>query len=67
MKVVVFEALAWGALDKLPIPSLAARIEDCRRVRPDVKITVVPYGGHWIQYDQPHAINAALIDFHLQA
>ena len=56
--------MIWGAHDKLPIPSLEARAEECRRVRPDVRIAIVPDGGHWIQYDQPDPINHLLIDFH---
>jgi 2-hydroxy-6-oxonona-2,4-dienedioate hydrolase len=59
--------MIWGALDNLPIPSLAERVGECRRLRPDVRITVVPDGGHWIQYDQPDAINRLLIDFHSRA
>jgi 2-hydroxy-6-oxonona-2,4-dienedioate hydrolase len=56
--------MIWGALDKLPIPSLAARAQACRDARPDVQITIVPDGGHWIQYDRPDAVNRLLIDFH---
>jgi pimeloyl-ACP methyl ester carboxylesterase len=56
--------MIWGAHDKLPLPSLKERVEECRRVRPDVQVTVVPDGGHWIQYDQPDAVNRLLIDFH---
>jgi len=59
--------MIWGALDKLPIPSLAARAQDCREARPDVKIAIVPDGGHWIQYDRPEAVNRLLIDFHARA
>ena len=56
--------MIWGALDNLPIPSLAARAEACRAVRPDIKVAIIPDGGHWIQYDQPDAVNRLLIDFH---
>ena len=59
--------MIWGALDKLPIPSLDARIEACRQARHDVNIAVVPDGGHWVQYDQPDAINRLLMDFHRSA
>jgi 2-hydroxy-6-oxonona-2,4-dienedioate hydrolase len=59
--------MIWGAHDKLPIPSLDARIAECRQVRPDVRIAIIPDGGHWIQYDQPDAINRLLIDFHRRA
>jgi 2-hydroxy-6-oxonona-2,4-dienedioate hydrolase len=56
--------MIWGALDKLPVPSLAARADACRAARPDVRIVIVPDGGHWIAYDQPNAVNRLLIDFH---
>jgi len=57
-------SMIWGALDKLPIPSLAARADACRQARPDVRIAIVPAGGHWIQYDRPDAVNRLLIAFH---
>jgi 2-hydroxy-6-oxonona-2,4-dienedioate hydrolase len=56
--------MIWGARDTLPIPSLEERVAECRRLRPDVRITIVPDGGHWIQYDRPDDINRLLIDFH---
>ena len=56
--------MIWGALDNLPIPSLAARADACRVARPDVQIAIIPDGGHWIQYDQPDAVNRLLIGFH---
>ncbi len=59
--------MIWGALDKLPVPSLAARVEACRRVRPDVTVSIIADGGHWIQYDKPEAVNRLLIDFHDRA
>jgi 2-hydroxy-6-oxonona-2,4-dienedioate hydrolase len=58
--------MIWGARDNLPIPSLAARVEACRKARPDVSISVIPDGGHWVQYDQSDAVNRLLIDFHLR-
>jgi 2-hydroxy-6-oxonona-2,4-dienedioate hydrolase len=59
--------MVWGALDTLPIPSLTARAVACRAARPDVRITIIPNGGHWIQYDRPDAVNRLLIDFHAGA
>ena len=56
--------MIWGALDNLPLPSLAARAEACREARPDARIAIIPDGGHWIQYDQPDAVNRLLTDFH---
>lgn len=56
--------MIWGERDPLAIPSLAARAESCRQVRPDVRIAIVPGGGHWIAYDRPDAVNRLLIDFH---
>jgi 2-hydroxy-6-oxonona-2,4-dienedioate hydrolase len=59
--------MIWGALDNLPIPSLAARADACRAARADVRIAIIPGGGHWIQYDRPDAVNRLLIDFHRRA
>jgi 2-hydroxy-6-oxonona-2,4-dienedioate hydrolase len=56
--------MIWGERDPLAIPSLAARAESCRQARPDVRIAIVPDGGHWIAYDRPDPVNQLLIDFH---
>jgi 2-hydroxy-6-oxonona-2,4-dienedioate hydrolase len=56
--------IIWGAQDKLPVPSIAARADACRQVRPDARISVVPNGGHWVQYEQCDVVNRLLIAFH---
>ncbi len=56
--------MIWGALDVLPLPSLAARAEACRNARPDIDIAIVADGGHWLQYDRPEDVNRLLIAFH---
>jgi 2-hydroxy-6-oxonona-2,4-dienedioate hydrolase len=54
----------WGEQDKLAYPSIQVRADACRAVREDVAITVVPDGGHWIQYEQAERVNRLLLDFH---
>lgn len=56
--------MIWGAADKLAYPSIQSRAESCREVRPDIKIALVPGGGHWIQYEQAEAVNRLLLEFH---
>ena len=58
--------IIWGAADRLAYPSIQARADICRTARSDLGITVVPSGGHWIQYEQAEAINRLLLDFHGQ-
>lgn len=54
----------WGAHDRLPVPSIAARIELVRSARPDAEFHVVPDAGHWVQFEAPDAVDALLINFH---
>jgi 2-hydroxy-6-oxonona-2,4-dienedioate hydrolase len=56
--------LIWGAADKLAYPSVQSRVDSCREVRADVRIALVPDGGHWIQYEQADAVNQLLTAFH---
>jgi len=63
-RIAVPVQMIWGALDNLPLPSLAARAEECRKVRPDARIVIIPDGGHWIQHDRPDEVNRLLVDFH---
>ena len=55
--------LIWGEHDTFALPSIAARIELCRSVRPDLKAEIVPGGGHWVQYERPEVFNALLTKF----
>jgi 2-hydroxy-6-oxonona-2,4-dienedioate hydrolase len=56
--------LIWGTADKLAYPSVQSRVDRCRAVRADIKIVMVPDGGHWIQYEQAIAVNRLLMEFH---
>jgi 2-hydroxy-6-oxonona-2,4-dienedioate hydrolase len=56
--------IVWGASDKLAFPSVQARAENCCEVRPDLHIAIVPEGAHWVQYEQPEAVNQLILDFH---
>ncbi|MFC5504020.1 alpha/beta fold hydrolase [Bosea massiliensis] len=56
--------LIWGESDRLPVPSIAARIDLVRRARPDAEFHVVPDAGHWVQFEAPDAVDALLINFH---
>jgi len=56
--------IIWGANDRLPVPSIVARIELIRSARPDAEFHVVPDAGHWVQFEAPDAVDALLIDFH---
>jgi pimeloyl-ACP methyl ester carboxylesterase len=55
--------LIWGARDHLAYPSIEARANLCRGVRPDARIDIIPLAGHWVQYEQPAAFNEALLSF----
>lgn len=55
--------LIWGEQDHLAYPSIEARVELCRSVRPDAEVNVIPSAGHWVQYEQADAFNRVLSDF----
>jgi 2-hydroxy-6-oxonona-2,4-dienedioate hydrolase len=63
-KITAPVQLIWGGADKLAYPSIDERVAICRQARPDVKVAVVPDGGHWVQYEQSAAVNRLLLDFH---
>jgi 2-hydroxy-6-oxonona-2,4-dienedioate hydrolase len=56
--------MIWGTEDKLAHPSVQSRANACRAVRDDIKISFVPGGGHWIQYEHAASVNQQLMDFH---
>jgi 2-hydroxy-6-oxonona-2,4-dienedioate hydrolase len=56
--------LIWGTVDRLAYPSVQSRVDSCREVRADIRIDLVPDGGHWIQYEQAIAVNRLLMNFH---
>lgn len=50
----------WGAHDAL-VDREPSRAESAMRsVRPDLRFTVIPGAGHWVQFEQPTLFNAAL-------
>ena len=53
----------WGERDALPRPNVHARIDVCRAAIPDVGVKVVAGAGHWVQYEAPGAVNAAMLNF----
>jgi pimeloyl-ACP methyl ester carboxylesterase len=55
--------LIWGTADKLAYPSVQSRVDSCREVRADIRIDLVPDGGHWIQYEQANVVNRLLMNF----
>jgi len=55
--------LIWGTVDRLAYPSVQSRADSCREVRADIRIDLVPDGGHWIQYEQAAAVNRLLMEF----
>jgi 2-hydroxy-6-oxonona-2,4-dienedioate hydrolase len=44
--------LIYGDADRIAFPSSAERIALCREARPDIKATLIPSAGHWVQYEQ---------------
>ncbi|MEP9370400.1 alpha/beta fold hydrolase [Xanthobacter sp. VNH20] len=56
--------VAWGTLDRLPVPSAQARADRILAVRPDAEIHFIPSAGHWVQYEAPDPVDALLIAFH---
>lgn len=55
--------MIWGADDRMATPSVEARIARCRRISPAIRFDLIPGAGHWVQYEQPEAFNAALLAF----
>ncbi|MCC7081282.1 MAG: alpha/beta fold hydrolase [Burkholderiales bacterium] len=53
----------FGALDNLSHPSVYARVDPCRSLKPDMRIELVPDTGHWVQYEAAEAVNRLLIEF----
>jgi 2-hydroxy-6-oxonona-2,4-dienedioate hydrolase len=53
----------FGALDNLSHPSVYARVDPCRSLKPDMRIELIPDTGHWVQYEAADAVNRLLIEF----
>ena len=63
-RIAVPVQFIWGMEDRLAYPSVQSRADACRAVRGDIKVAVVPGGGHWIQFGQAELVNRLLLDFH---
>src|SRR5699024_6220700 len=52
----------WGARDAFsPFP--ADRIRAIRIIRPDIRSTIFPDAGHWVQYEQAAECNTTMLQF----
>jgi len=49
----------WGSRDVTASPSLEARLDVLRAVRPETGIRVIAGAGHWVSYEAAAAFNAA--------
>lgn len=55
--------LIYGERDNLAFPSIEARIEQCRRLKPDIRVETIADAGHWVQYEAAPRVNRLLLDF----
>jgi pimeloyl-ACP methyl ester carboxylesterase len=55
-------AAIWGSADITAWPSVAARIEILRSVRPDVEAHIIEGAGHWTNYEAADAFNPLALD-----
>jgi len=53
-------AAIWGERDAPAAPDLPGRVAALRRVRPDARVRIIPGAGHWVAYEAPEAVHAAL-------
>jgi pimeloyl-ACP methyl ester carboxylesterase len=52
----------WGTRDAFAVPYLDARRATLARFRPDCDFRLVEGAGHWVIYEAPATVNAALTD-----
>jgi pimeloyl-ACP methyl ester carboxylesterase len=52
----------WGARDALAAPYIDRRRAALARVQPGLDFRVLPGAGHWVLYEAPAAVNAAMLD-----
>lgn len=52
--------LVWGMRDRYLVPALADGLE---RWVPQVRVERLPRASHWVQHDEPDAVNRLLIEF----
>jgi pimeloyl-ACP methyl ester carboxylesterase len=55
--------LIYGSRDNLAWPGIEARIDACRRQKPDIRVETIPEAGHWVQYEEAQAVNRLLLEF----
>jgi len=53
-------AAIWGELDAPAAPDLPGRVAALQRARPDARVRIIPGAGHWVAYEAPEAVHAAL-------
>lgn len=54
----------YGTEDRTAVPSMEARIAECRAARPDLEVLRLDGIGHWAQYEAPELVDAAILRFH---
>ena len=52
----------WGAQDAFALPFLDERRRTLARFQPDLDFRVIERAGHWVAYEAPVQVNAALIE-----
>jgi 2-hydroxy-6-oxonona-2,4-dienedioate hydrolase len=52
----------WGARDAFAVPYLDHRRRVLAAFAPDLDFRVIPDAGHWVPYEAPEAVNAALLE-----
>ena len=55
-------AAIWGERDAPAAPDLPGRVAALRRARPDARVRIIPGAGHWVAYEAPEAVHAALTE-----
>jgi pimeloyl-ACP methyl ester carboxylesterase len=55
--------MIWGDHDPVAHPSVEARAEMCRAVKPGLRVDLVKDAGHWTQYEAADEVNRLLLDF----
>jgi len=59
--------MLYGEHDRSAYPSIAARVEQCRAVKPDIAVEILQDCGHWAMHEAPDRLNASLIAFHTRS
>lgn len=55
--------MIWGEKDLVAYPTPEDRAAQCRAIKPDARVTMIPDAGHWVQYEQPDRVNELLLSF----